>query len=935
MSQDAFLPDGNTAKLPDYAMESTQEKLLAAFKKISKVNEKQLSAIEKLVKGAADAAQADNRHATEADNDRRDQLRALEELRDTTEESTDRMTASMDTLGSNLGKGASLLQQGASFLLNSALNLGNSLRSVVGSGAAFTDASGSAASLVTSLNGLGLTTSQATSLMGQFSGVVNTLGKGQFADIQKTFADLNNSGSKFGLSLAESSAILSEDLDTQKNLGMLKNLDARQNAIRSNELYESQLKSTKMLGISIDKIRESGKSFVDSNAQAQLSLISIGAKFPELAADLNKTFAETKGSFTAMGLSEEFSDQIMNMLVDPAAMASEAGKDMMIALQNAGSGGAKMAAEMQQIQSMMLSGNKDQIEAAKNRASMLDEQMIALAKNMSGDELEQFKSVLLGAGPMAREFALSIGKMRTASDNVAQDLESGQEVKLDPMAVAAAQFENTVGVMKGQVESFVNDIVSSFDFEQVTVLMNDLVGAMRDAGSTIRGFLGAGSWFTGTTVVGAMVAGIAALWAGAAIKKAMFSGISSLLGGGDTGGGRSVGGGNTGGGSALASAGKGIGQLGKGIGTGIGGILKGFAMGLRAFANPAILLGATILSGSIAIIGAGIAGASFLLSKAMPILAEGFKSFQDLDGDALKAAGIGMVALGAGLAAFGAGSVMGAMGNIVGGILDGITSMFGGSTPFDKMEEFGKMDFDTEKIKANAEAMVAFGSAMASAGAGQAAGGASAIVSAIGDFFGGETPFEQMRNFSEETFDHAAILANAETVSAFSAAIGGIGAIDGSNFSDITDNLEDFGEAIVEFQGLDLSTIAQNASILPTIAKGYAAFNEIDGTNLKTVAVAIDQMNRSIARAESKTIEQVFEYAGKMTTAKASSAPPSPVNIDTGTNSSVLSKTTQSAVSGRDDMISILKQIRDNTASTSRTVKKTGADTADAIRESW
>ncbi|MEK9913461.1 MAG: hypothetical protein VW580_06010, partial [Flavobacteriaceae bacterium] len=91
-------------------------------------------------------------------------------------------------------------------------------------------------------------------------------------------------------------------------------------------------------------------------------------------------------------------------------------------------------------------------------------------------------------------------------------------------------------------------------------------------------------------------------------------------GGGSRGSRGSVGAENTMGGSLGKNLGGFIGGLGEGI-------MKGFAAGLSAFANPKILLGAGIFSGAILAIGAALAGATWLMGKALPSLSEGLEGF--------------------------------------------------------------------------------------------------------------------------------------------------------------------------------------------------------------------------------------------------------------------------------------------------------------------
>jgi len=197
--------------------------------------------------------------------------------------------------------------------------------------------------------------------------------------------------------------------------------------------------------------------------------------------------------------------------------------------------------------------------------------------------------------------------------------------------------------------------------------------------------------FTHPTVLTAMGLAFAAAIGVAAIKAVLVSKLTGALGGGA--------------GAGAATAGRGVGRgaasLGTGLGQGLGGlaggIMTGLAKGFEAFSNPKILVGATIFSGSIAIIGAGIAAASWLMGKALPTLAEGMKSLETLDGEKLKSVGVGMAAVGGGLLAFGTTSAVGGITNAFGSLVDGIAGLFGAKSPIEKLREFAVVGNDLGK----------------------------------------------------------------------------------------------------------------------------------------------------------------------------------------------------------------------------------------------
>ena len=214
----------------------------------------------------------------------------------------------------------------------------------------------------------------------------------------------------------------------------------------------------------------------------------------------------------------------------------------------------------------------------------------------------------------------------------------------------------------------------------------------------------------------------------------------------------------------------------KNLGTGAGEGLAGF---LKAFASPQVVLGAGGLATSIGLIiagiGAGIAGASWIMGKALPTLMEGIKSFEQLDGKKLEQAGLGIGYLGTGLAVFGVGGAAAGLGSIISNMSDGIASFFGGKTPIDKLVEFSKLDIDGPKVKSNAEAFVAFSEAMAAAGASSVISGIGTYISAVGDglvkLFGTELPVDKLIKFSKLDIDGPKVKSNAEAFIAFSKAM--------------------------------------------------------------------------------------------------------------------------------------------------------------------
>jgi hypothetical protein len=204
-----------------------------------------------------------------------------------------------------------------------------------------------------------------------------------------------------------------------------------------------------------------------------------------------------------------------------------------------------------------------------------------------------------------------------------------------------------------------------------SVLLKALNGVVEIAGSLFKALDKIPYAFE---ALGVVVAGLTVkyLYQKAAMGVSGAAGIGSAVGG--------------------AAGAKGAGNLaGLAGGEGAGKALKGVAGGLKAFSNPKVLVGATFFGAAITIIGAGIAGAAWILGKALPTLAEGLMGFNEMNGKNLGEVGMGMVQLGAGLVAFGAGGAIAGVGGIVGSLAEGLGSLFGAKSPLEKMMEFAKV----------------------------------------------------------------------------------------------------------------------------------------------------------------------------------------------------------------------------------------------------
>lgn len=344
------------------------------------------------------------------------------------------------------------------------------------------------------------------------------------------------------------------------------------------------------------------------------------------------------------------------------------------------------------------------------------------------------------------------------------------------------------GVLRTLQDAFnsLAKVVSTPEFKEgLKVVVNGLISGLKlliGTVTTVVEFLGSiGKTFGTAGVIAAVVAGITALFAAKVVVGALASKVSGSI--------KEKALSATGLGSPkttvatpaknAADAGKGvgsaIGNIGGGIGKGLGGILSGLASGISAFANPMVVAGAAALGAAIVLIGGAIAGATWLVGKSLPTMAEGLKSFEALDGQKLIDTGKGMGAIALGMAAFGAGSAVAGLGSLVGGISEGLVSLFGGDNPLTKLEEFQKYNLDAARIENNANALVSYSKGMAALGGSSAMSGIGSVVGAIGSgitaLFGADDPLTGLLKFQAYNLDTAKITNNGLAIKAYATAM--------------------------------------------------------------------------------------------------------------------------------------------------------------------
>lgn len=331
------------------------------------------------------------------------------------------------------------------------------------------------------------------------------------------------------------------------------------------------------------------------------------------------------------------------------------------------------------------------------------------------------------------------------------------------------------------------------------------------------------------------VAGLAAALKGGAEGGAPGAGPTSVVakltgGGGGPGGAGGAAGGAAGPmgkltpslGEKMAGFGQGIAGLGKGAGDAVGGFMKGLASGIAAFGNPAVVYGAGVLIGTIAVglvfIGGALALAMYLIGKAMPTFTKGLQGFNEIDGTNLLKVGAGFLGAGAGLSLFGTAMIAIGVGaplilagsfalGVAGGVLLGMAKVASMVLPdFVKaLVGFNEVDgFNLAKVGLSllplSLGIFALGPALASLGIGTVV---DKIANMFSDDKGGIAGVvEKIKKFSEFRLDPSAIKGNADSLVAFARGMTALKSLGGGGI--ITDTI---GEALDKIAKADLTPV--------------------------------------------------------------------------------------------------------------------------------
>ena len=474
--------DGNQYNIPDFALEDTQEKILATMKKAYKLSDAD-------IKNAQKALSNDNKNS-KAQIDALNKLGA--DIKDAVDGKgtffgglSDAATGTvgvLSTMGKVVGGVASgfgvLAASAAALAVNLSKGFGDAILPLAESGAAFGALGDGLKTTVPELMSFGLSVEEATGAVDGLRANFEILGADATNALVGKFMEMTDLGSKFGKTQAESIEYLQEEFATRQMLGFFQQRSAAVEAKAAEDMLQTQIDASKLLGKSVQEIADGVKSLFGTE-DFRASFARMG---PEVADIMRQSFSV----LTASSVPEELMSGLAKAMSDPIMMASEEAVDTFDAL-------TQIAAEVdpgaadeirQNVMKFREATDIGDTKAAEKYQKEIEEQTIKLLGGVNDldkqtkKELEirgEANAQLMGA--MANQNALSI-----AADKYGTE----QEAQLADAAKTSSYFNNIIDLLRGSFDTLYMSVKAGIAPALET--FTDAMGKMTDPKSAISMF---------------------------------------------------------------------------------------------------------------------------------------------------------------------------------------------------------------------------------------------------------------------------------------------------------------------------------------------------------------------------------------------------------------------------------------------------------------
>jgi len=458
------MPDGtqSTGVIPDFALDSTMEKMLAimeknfpkdVFKDIKKSQEESL-------KVAKDVAKETKKSQEEADKDREAQLKALKELADSgaefsvDQDAVDRYNKAMargekiftTAYSAITGFAGALIAAGSLVVgtfIKEFLSIGNELNSLTDAGVGYIDSlEQGGMRATTAMAQLSLEGIDAATTLASFSNVVATQGKSAFVDLVAGFTQATQSGSDLAMSLDASIERFGNELSVRQQLGALDTASAAGRANLNKQVQTNikrQQQYSRALGVSTDTLAEFSKTILLNT--------------PVLAATMIRFSNDVRGKVTA-GITD-FATALRGM---------------------GGEEGGQIAAAFTEAASMGAMGFSEEMTGYVRAVPSLAGPMNQYIRAIQSGTLSQEE-----AAEMGNQITMSLGNLSQAEKNRVFALARAGDQQAISMAKAITQFEQSSKKLKE-----INSDLNMEDVQKGSNVMNSVLKKLTGVFEALR-----------------------------------------------------------------------------------------------------------------------------------------------------------------------------------------------------------------------------------------------------------------------------------------------------------------------------------------------------------------------------------------------------------------------------------------------------------------
>jgi len=265
----------NEITIPDFAMDSTLDKIVTILEGSKNLEQKSIRTIEQLTKNVKDGIDEDGKMGEKI-------VRELEKSNQINKEKLPGRIASnvIGNMEKDFRRAGNIITNVATalvslgtitggFLLRGFTNLGEGLKTLTSVGGAFGDSltgvGASAEQNIMSLNRLGLTTDQALNVLGNYSRSMAILGQSSVVQANKAFLDLTDGGLDFGSTLDEATEFFQQDLQFRTMMLRRDQISTEQSIRTSAALNVNLRRLSTLLGINSDELRQNAQDVISGN----------------------------------------------------------------------------------------------------------------------------------------------------------------------------------------------------------------------------------------------------------------------------------------------------------------------------------------------------------------------------------------------------------------------------------------------------------------------------------------------------------------------------------------------------------------------------------------------------------------------------------------------------------------------------------------------